>query len=488
MSVKMFIESLPVSNSFKGELSGKLRDRLTRMRIGVTVLAAELIPPGRPKEDVLDELIRDLKTLKKQIIEGKEQLGETSRLSSETPLTKTYKGKKKRESESQRVAVQRSSMKTTTSEQETTEAPNTEDGYPKDGEPWTIVLGRNKKKKQQLLQLQLKQQDGTATKILPTFKKTKGTVSPRKKKKTAAVAITTISDEISYKELMQLAKKNISLEKLQIDDIDCRRAMTGGLLLQIHGKDNQSKAEQLTDQLQNLFANNKSIKVYKPQQMAELRIMGIDDTITCEDIVNTVAEIGGCRMSEMRTGPIRIAGRGMGTLGWRCCLEEDYTVLDVCDPTMRKANVQHKKIFLIGVITAAKLATNCRGSVPTCVREQGSSIVDITMGSSEVARMIGDWRVDDGAESLSDHRYVKFSLGEKVVLDRDKALAYFPRWNYKKIDRDVFNATLHARLWSIFREKDTIDEDIKYLENTLTQACDLVMPKIKSIRDKKATY
>lgn len=40
--------------------------------------AAELIPPGRPKEDVLDELIRDLKTLKKQIIEDKEQLSETS--------------------------------------------------------------------------------------------------------------------------------------------------------------------------------------------------------------------------------------------------------------------------------------------------------------------------------------------------------------------------------------------------------------------------
>lgn len=37
-------------------------------------------------------------------------------------------------------------------------------------------------------------------------------------------------------------------------------------------------------------------------------------------------------------------------------------------------------------------------------------------------------------------------------------------------------------------EKKTIDEDIKYLENTLTQACDLIMPKVKSIRNKKATY
>ncbi|KMQ82830.1 hypothetical protein RF55_21733, partial [Lasius niger] len=257
--------------------------------------AAELIPPDRPKEDVLDELIRDLKILKKQ----------------------TYKGKRKRETEAQRVVVQRSG----TSEQDTTEAPNTEDGYPKDGEPWTMVLGRKEKKKQQLLQSQHKQQDGIAAKkISSTMRRPKSTVSPRKEKKTAAVAITTMSDETTYKKLMQLAKRNISLEELKIDDIDCRRAMTGGLLLQIHGKDNQSKAEQLTDKLQSLFASNKNIKVYKPQQMAELRIMGIDDAITCEDIVQTIVKISGCRVSEVRIGPIRIAGRGMGTVWVRCPL------------------------------------------------------------------------------------------------------------------------------------------------------------------------
>lgn len=88
-----------------------------------------------------------------------------------------------------------------------------------------------------------------------------------------------------------------------------------------------------------------------------------------------------------------------------------------------------------------------------CVRKQGSSIVDVTMGSPGIARMIGDWKVDDNTESLFDHRYVRFSLGEKIVSHCDEALAYFPRWNYKKIDKDVFNAALHARFWSIFRER-----------------------------------
>lgn len=111
----------------------------------------------------------------------------------------TQKSKKGRENELQRV-VQRSSTKATTSEQETTEAQNTEDGYPKDGKPWTTVIRRKKKKQLQSKQHQSKQQDYTTRKkIFPTPLKTKGTLSPRKEKKTAAVAITTISDEISYK-------------------------------------------------------------------------------------------------------------------------------------------------------------------------------------------------------------------------------------------------------------------------------------------------
>ncbi|CAL1672955.1 unnamed protein product, partial [Lasius platythorax] len=100
--------------------------------------AAELIPPGRSKEDVLDELIRDLKTLKKRIIESKEQLGETSLLSPEPSSMTTQKNKKRRENEPRRV-LQKLVTKVTTSEQDTTEAQYTEDGYPKDGEPWTSV-------------------------------------------------------------------------------------------------------------------------------------------------------------------------------------------------------------------------------------------------------------------------------------------------------------------------------------------------------------
>ncbi|KAJ0179616.1 hypothetical protein K1T71_005328 [Dendrolimus kikuchii] len=50
-----------------------------------------------------------------------------------------------------------------------------------------------------------------------------------------------------------------------------------------------------------------------------------------------------------------------------------------------------------------------RGSVHTCVRQQGGSIVDVTFASPELARRVRDWRVVTGVETLSDHRYIRFS-------------------------------------------------------------------------------
>lgn len=50
------------------------------------------------------------------------------------------------------------------------------------------------------------------------------------------------------------------------------------------------------------------------------------------------------------------------------------------------------------------------GGVPTCVRLQGSSVVDLTWAlPSLLGRIIG-WHVVAGFESLSDHRYVSFQV------------------------------------------------------------------------------
>ena len=53
-----------------------------------------------------------------------------------------------------------------------------------------------------------------------------------------------------------------------------------------------------------------------------------------------------------------------------------------------------------------------RGSVHTCVRHNGGSIVDITLGTPPVARMVFGWRVMAGSETLSDHRYIRMDVSD----------------------------------------------------------------------------
>lgn len=50
------------------------------------------------------------------------------------------------------------------------------------------------------------------------------------------------------------------------------------------------------------------------------------------------------------------------------------------------------------------------GKTPTCVRQQGSSIPDITWATSDAIGDIREWQVDLEQESLSDHRYVEFKV------------------------------------------------------------------------------
>ncbi|XP_041973292.1 uncharacterized protein LOC121728989 [Aricia agestis] len=51
-----------------------------------------------------------------------------------------------------------------------------------------------------------------------------------------------------------------------------------------------------------------------------------------------------------------------------------------------------------------------RGTVNTCVRRQGGSIVDVTLVSTDYARRITNWRVEEETETLSDHKFIRFDV------------------------------------------------------------------------------
>lgn len=117
------------------------------------------------------------------------------------------------------------------------------------------------------------------------------------------------------------------------------------------------------------------------------------------------------------------------------------------------------------------------GAEPTCLRAQGTSIVDLSWATPNLAQMVTKWEVLD-ITTLSDHAYIKIEIagkGGRVAVQRPIQLK-FPRWNWKKADWEKFQESL---LWSassnlnIIQGQITAAEDIaSKLDTEIRYACD----------------
>lgn len=65
---------------------------------------------------------------------------------------------------------------------------------------------------------------------------------------------------------------------------------------------------------------------------------------------------------------------------------------------------------MINCMEAVNLTLINEGNSPTCVRQQGSSIVDLTWATPQIAGRINNWKVEEEVVSLSDHNYLTFRI------------------------------------------------------------------------------
>ncbi|XP_017889234.1 uncharacterized protein LOC108630445, partial [Ceratina calcarata] len=84
------------------------------------------------------------------------------------------------------------------------------------------------------------------------------------------------------------------------------------------------------------------------------------------------------------------------------------------------------------------------GNNPTCIRPQGSSIVDITFANSKASANITGWRVIN-EESLSDHLYIEFFLHPLTY--NKPIIKSYPRWNVKSFNEERAEAATLAYAW-----------------------------------------
>lgn len=132
--------------------------------------------------------------------------------------------------------------------------------------------------------------------FLPTLKK--------KVPFTTAVGVTCLNKELTYEEILKKARENVSLSSLDINKAKIKRAMTGGVIIEIAEDENGRKADRLRENLEEVFDTSK-IKVSRPMKRTSMRLSGIDDSIIANEIRNELSLLGNCPLGNVNCSEVK---------------------------------------------------------------------------------------------------------------------------------------------------------------------------------------
>lgn len=215
-------------------------------------------------------------------------------------VTKVIKGKRKKKKKgkgSENTAAQSAPVQSTS-----TVPPKSLD------EGWSTVVKRGGKKK-------------TESSRNPTVSKGQPRSAKLRSPQSAAVVITiqpeALEKGVTYCDVLAEAKRKVDLAELGIHALRFRRTATGARMLEIPGALSGTKADSLAEKIRESLKTD-DIRVTRPTKCAELRISGLDDSVSITEIVTAVARSGDCAEDAVKTSQINWNTAGLGTVWVRC--------------------------------------------------------------------------------------------------------------------------------------------------------------------------
>lgn len=140
---------------------------------------------------------------------------------------------------------------------------------------------------------------------------------PRRAPRSSAVMIVCSGEEFSYADALKKARSKISLEDLRIERTKIRRAVNGGILIKVMDRDGQDKAGALAEQLRVVL--HEETRVTRPIVKSEIRLVGLDDSVSVEEVTSAIARIGECSEINIKFGTLRPMRNGLFSI-WAKCL------------------------------------------------------------------------------------------------------------------------------------------------------------------------
>lgn len=138
-----------------------------------------------------------------------------------------------------------------------------------------------------------------------------------------------------------------------------------------------------------------------------------------------------------------------------------------------------------------------QGSVNTCVRWNGESIVDVTFASPAVARLVREWKVMEGVETLSDHLYIRFDVSTNPLTSQSgfpgdlrlNRSPSSPRWVLRSMDKEALEEASIVQAWQSPSEGSVeIEEETKWFREAMFDICDASMSRAKQSPPKRQVY
>ena len=224
---------------------------------------------------------------------------------------KKGKGKSKKTTASSNATQQMASSAAASEPLMLASAPNTTES------PWTLVQKRSTKRK-------------VAAQIAPQQKPQPKVVKLRPPR--SAAVVITLQEEaeekgMTYAKALAEAKSKIDLSELGINALRFRQAATGARVLEVPGLESEEKADSLANKLRETLGPE-IVRVSRPTKCVELRISGLDDSVTSEDVSAAVARAGACSVEQIKCGEIRRGTTGLGTVWLRCPVAAAKPVVD----------------------------------------------------------------------------------------------------------------------------------------------------------------
>ncbi|KAL4706924.1 hypothetical protein ACJJTC_012383 [Scirpophaga incertulas] len=198
---------------------------------------------------------------------------------------------------------------------------STSTSTPQTAEAWNVVVSRKAKAKKAKAAAQ------AAEAAADTSKKAKAKSKKRRAQKkrslkaprNPAVMLSISPDaaaSLSYAQVMAKAREGIDWSDLGVEGLKLRGTATGARLMELPKDTSPEKADQLAQRLKEVLPAE--VTVSRPVKCAEVRISGLDDSVTEADVRAAIARVGGCSEDAIRVGGLRFNPYTLGSIWAKC--------------------------------------------------------------------------------------------------------------------------------------------------------------------------